>query len=75
MNQQLMQEIVTQLLLVEPDTIWGVTIKNFVDNFNEKQPEDVHRLIKEIQQSIADNEPVMQNILGKTYNYFNNLKL
>jgi len=75
MKQQLMQEIVTQLLLVEPDTIWGVTIKNFVDNFNEKQPEDVHRLIKEIQQSIADNEPVMQNILGKTYNYFNNLKL
>jgi hypothetical protein len=70
MNLELKQQIIHHLLQVPDTTIWGVSIKNFINHLQLKTDDDLKKLVKEVQSQIRDGPILMETILGNSYQFF-----
>jgi hypothetical protein len=69
------QQLISQLLLVDKGSVWGIMIDNFVTSINSKSDEDIQLLVSSLQDQINDNPEQMKIELGNSYEFIKELKI
>lgn len=70
----LKQEILSHIQRISADTPWGAGLHLFAGKEG-KTDDDYLRMLQQLQSQLNDSPEVMQNILGSSYSFFQNLNI
>lgn len=75
MKENLKQELVSQLLKANPETIWGSIIHNFINDINNKSDNDLLKLVSELKEANSHNSEVAKDVLQGGYEFVINFQM
>lgn len=73
MNNNLKQQILSNLQQVPTDTMWGLGINLFVQNVHLKTDADYVKVVTDLKSQLKDGPNNMKVVLGPSYDFFKNL--